>query len=173
MRSQSGFTLLESLITVSIVMVAMASVLSASVFSYRTFASINNYAQLNRQTRTAMDKMSRDIRQTAALACGTSTSLTFTNIDGSQLQYQYNPSAQTLTYSNAATGEGGALLQKCVSCTFSLFQFDPVPGSCMLFTNTTTTSNCKVIEVNWICRTTNSLSVNSDMMETTRIVLRN
>ena len=43
----------------------------------------------------------------------------------------------------------------------------------MLFTNATTTSNCKVVEVNWICRKTNNLSANSDMMETTRIVLRN
>jgi prepilin-type N-terminal cleavage/methylation domain-containing protein len=173
MRSQSGFTLIESIITVSIVMVAMAGVLSASVFSYRTFASINNYAQLNRQTRMAMDKMSRDVRQTAALTNGTSASLDFTNFDGSRLQYQYNTNAQTLTYSNAATGEGGTLLKNCVSCTFSMFQFDPVPGSCMLFTNTTTASNCKVVEVNWTCRTTNVLSVNSDMMETARIVLRN
>jgi Tfp pilus assembly protein PilW len=170
---QSGFTLIECLIAASLTLVVVASILSTVIFTFRTFVGIGNYAQINCQTRMAMDKMSRDIRQSAALTSGTSTSLIFTNFNGSQLQYQYNPSAQTLTYSNAATGEGGTLLKNCVSCTFSLFQFNPVPGSCMLFTNATTSSNCKVVEVNWICRITNNLSVNSEMMETTRIVLRN
>jgi len=173
MRHQSGFTLIESLITVALVMMVTTMIITVTIFTYHTFGGIGNYIQHDHQTREAMDKMSRDIRQSAALLSGTSTSLNFTNTDGSPLQYLYDPNARTLTYSNATTREGGILLQDCVSCTFSLFQFNPVSGSCMLFANSTTSSNCKVVEMNWICRTTNSLSVNSDMMETMRIVLRN
>lgn len=172
-RRQSGFTLVESLITVAIVLVVVSIATSATIFAYRTYVGIGNYAQLDRQSREAMGKMERDIRQAAALTNGTSISLNFTNFDGSALWYQYNTNSQTLTYSNAATRQGGTLLRNCVSCTFSLFQINPVPGSCMLFTNTAIAANCKAIEVNWLCRATNMSSMDTEMMESSRIVLRN
>ena len=90
MRPQSGFTLIESLIAASLALVVITSLLAATIFIHRTFVGIGNYVQLDRQTRAAMDRMSRDIRQSAALTNGTSTSLSFTNIDGSLLQYQYD-----------------------------------------------------------------------------------
>ena len=173
MRPQNGFTLIESLVMVSLALMTLTALLTTSVYTYRAFAGIGNYTQLNRQTRSAMAKITRDVRQAAALTSGSATNLSFTNLDGSLLKYQYDPSSQTLVYTNAGAGEGGTLLQCCISCQFSLFQFNPASGTCMLFTNATTASNCKVVELNWICRKTNLLSMNSEMMETARIVLRN
>ena len=43
----------------------------------------------------------------------------------------------------------------------------------MLFTNTAIAANCKAIEVNWLCRATNMSSMDTEMMESSRIVLRN
>ncbi|HEX9047346.1 MAG TPA: prepilin-type N-terminal cleavage/methylation domain-containing protein [Verrucomicrobiae bacterium] len=173
MRRQAGFTLIEVMFSLAIVVVVSVGALSMLVFTSRTFAGIGNYVQINTQSREAMDLMSRDIRQAAALTNATSTSLTFTNTDGSLLQYQYDPASHVLYYTNGATGQSGTLLKNCFECTFSLLQSSPVPGSCMLFTNTAVPANCKAIVLNWICRTTNVLSVNSEAMETTRIVLRN
>lgn len=172
-RRQSGFTLVEILITVSIILVGLAMVFSTAIFAGRAFAGMGNYIQFNRQSREAMNKMSRDIRQSAALTSATGTSLGFTNVDGSVLQYEYDPESQTLSYTNGSTREGGTLLKKCVSCTFSLLPGTPIPGSCMLVTNTTSIDLCRIIEVNWACRMTNVLSINTETMETSRIVLRN
>ena len=93
-RRQSGFTLVESLITVAIVLVVVSIATSATIFAYRTYVGIGNYAQLDRQSREAMGKMERDIRQAAALTNGTSISLNFTNFDGSALWYQYNTNSR-------------------------------------------------------------------------------
>lgn len=172
-RRHSGFTFVECLIAVAITLVSSTMLLTATICLSRTFVCIGNYVTLNRQARGAMDMMSRDIRQAAGLVSGGSSYLNFTNYDGSALQYQYNTSAKTLTYTNGFNGQSGTLLWNCVSCSFSMFLRSPVPGSCMAFTNIATSSGCKVIEVNWVCQTTNLFSLNSEMVETTRITLRN
>jgi prepilin-type N-terminal cleavage/methylation domain-containing protein len=172
MRHHSGFTLVESLITVSIVSVVVAVVVAATICTQRTFAGINHYLQLDCQSREAINQMARDIRQSVALTNSTSTSLSFTNLDGSLLQYVYDPNAQTLTYTNAGTQQGGTLLNYCAYCAFSLFRSAPVADSCMQL-NSATAANCKVIEMNWICQNTNGAALNSAAMETSRFVIRN
>ena len=173
MRRQAGFTLVESLIAFGIAMVVITIVLSSVICTYHTFSSLTNYVQYNSQARIAMDKMSRDIRQAAALTNCTATSLAFTNTDGTLLSYQYNAGAQTLTYTNQGSNQGGILLKYCTACTFYAFLNSPVSGSCMLFTNTTSASGGKIIQVNWTCCLTNVSVTNSSMMESTRIVMRN
>lgn len=169
----SAFTLTEVLIAAAISAVALAVVITAFTFMYRSFAGMGNYTDMNRQSRAALDTMTRDIRQAGALVSGSSTSLVFTNINGTLLQYTYNPSAQTLTYTNGSTGNGGTLLKNCASCSFAMFQHDPVPGTTMVFTNTTTASNCKVIVLNWKCSKSDVFSLNTELVQTAKIVLRN
>ena len=164
---------MESMVALGISVLCMAAVMTTFVIIYRGFTGIANYADLNRQSRIALDKMTRDIRQTGALTNGTATKLAFTNIDGNLLQYTYDPAARTLSSSNFSNGEKGILLTNCTSCVFSMFLYDPVPSTTMTFTNTALPSNSKVIVLTWKCCKTNLFSTDTELVETAKIVLRN
>src|SRR5437016_12279501 len=91
--ARAGFTLPEFLVVSGLASVVLLAVLSLSFFSSRSFAAIANYVGLDQQSRLALDKMSRDIRQAGGLTNYTATSLAFTNPDGSALNFAYNPNA--------------------------------------------------------------------------------
>jgi Tfp pilus assembly protein PilW len=174
-RGMAAFTLPELSISAALGALILASMSSVFVLMNRSLDATGNYEELDRQSRNALDTMSRDIRQAACLTNFSTTSLTFTNQDGNLLQYNWD-GTNLLTYTNGSTGQGGNLLKGCISLNFNIFLHNPSNGTTMTFWPAYA-SNCsmaKVIVINWICRRTNYTSLtDTESVQTAKVVLRN
>lgn len=172
-RKNSGFTLMEMTIAMSLGLLIMASMGSTFVLMNRSMDAMGNYEELDRQSRYALDTMSRDIRQAACLTNFSSTNLCFTNSDGTTLQYNWD-GTNYLTYTNGTSQQGGTLLKGCISLKFDVYTHTPSNGTTMTFWPTTTPALGKVIIINWICRRTNYTSLtDTESVQTAKVVLRN
>src|SRR3954447_17056236 len=85
-----GWTLVEMMVVIAICALMLASIAAVSIFMTRTLDATANYAELDRQSRIALDKISSDIRQCGGLTNFSSTGLWFTNQDGSMLAYTWD-----------------------------------------------------------------------------------
>ena len=106
-------TLVELMIATGLGTVVLSAVMALTIFSARSFAAVTNYVDLDVKSRTAVDRMSQEIRQvTGVSACNaTQLVLTGTNIvtaTGYTLTYTYDPVGKKLTRSK--TGEADQVL---------------------------------------------------------------
>jgi Tfp pilus assembly protein PilW len=175
LKRTAAFTLMEMLIATALGTLVLASMGSVFVLMNRGLDAVGNYEELDRQSRNALDTMSRDIRQAACLTNFTTTSLTFTNQDGTLLNYTWD-GTNYLTYTNGSVGQGGVLLKGCISLNFNIYLHNPSNGTTMTF-YPAGQSNCtqaKVIVINWICKRTNFITLtDSESVQTAKVVLRN
>jgi hypothetical protein len=171
--SQRAFTLVELLIATSISVFVLGTVMVSFVVMGRCFNAVGNYADMDKQSRNALDVMARDIRQTGALTNWTSTNLSFTNMDGGLLSYTYKTNSRVLFYTNGSTGQSGALLKDCTALTFSIFQRTPTNG-CMAFYTASNAQSAKGILMSFTCVRTNYATLtDSEAIETASIIMRN
>lgn len=174
-RSMLAFTLPELSVSAALGALIIVSMTSVFVLMNRSLDATGNYEELDRQSRYALDTMSRDIRQASCLTNYATNTISFTNQDGTLLQYNWDGS-NFLTYTNGSTQSGGTLLKGCVSLTFNIFLHNPSNGTTMTFWPAYAT-NCnlaKVIVINWICRRTNYVSLtDTESIQTAKVVMRN
>jgi hypothetical protein len=172
-RSLRAFTLVEILVATSISVFVLATMMVAFVVLSRSFNAIGNYADLDRQSRNTLEVMVRDIRQTGGLTNWTSTSLSFTNLDGNLLSYSYSTNSRLLSYTNGSTGESSVLLSNCISLSFSIFQRTPTNGP-ICFYSASNAISAKGIMMSFTCLRTNYLGLtDSEFIESASIVMRN
>jgi prepilin-type N-terminal cleavage/methylation domain-containing protein len=179
--AQSGLTFIEMMISVVIGASVMAVILWLSIFFARTFMGLQNYDDLNRQGRIAIDIMTRDIRQSEHLISyssnGTMQLLVFTNLPGSSpsgFSYRYIPSTNahgTLTRTWGA--QNTVLLSNIDNLSFALSQRNP--SNNFTFYPATDPADTKLIDVSWICSLPLSGSglTNTESIQTAEIVVRN
>lgn len=169
---ETGFTILETMIASAIATVLALGLISLVIFSNRSFAAMANYVDLDHRSRIALDTMSREIRQTNRLTDYTDTSLTFEDSDGGILKYVYDPATKTLTRSKNGTADSKALLSKCDSLKFSIFQRNPVGGSYDQYP-AATPATCKLVQLRWICsRELFGAKVNTESVQSAKVVIR-
>lgn len=163
-------TLVEMMISVGIGGVVLAAVASLSFYTARSMAAMSNYADLDRQSRNALDQMTLKIRSASQLSSFSTTSVTFA-YNGDSLRYTFDPSTKTLTeYYGAQTK---VLLEDCNTLEFSMFQRNVVSNSFNQVT-TTTVNEAKSIIVTWTCaRSLLGNLINSESVQSARIVIRN
>jgi Tfp pilus assembly protein PilW len=172
-RSQRAFTLVELMIAASISVFILGTVMVSFVVMGRCFNAVGNYADLDRQSRNALDVMARDIRQTGALTNWSTTNLSFTNMDGHLLSYTYQTNIGVLSYTNASTGQSNVLLTNCTALTFSIFQRTPTNG-CMTFYAASNAQSAKGVLMSFTCVRTNYATLtDSEAVETASIIMRN
>lgn len=176
-RKDAAWTLVEMMISVVAGFLILISVCCVYVFMSRNLDATANYEELDRQSRNAVDTMSRDIRQAGAMTNFATNTLAFTNQDGTLLKYTWDGS-NYLTYTNASTANsgpyGGKLLKNCSYLNFSIFQRTPSNGTTMDFWPTTNPALAKVVLINWVCSRTNYTSLkDSESVQTAKVVLRN
>ena len=169
-RSRSGMTLVEVMVALAISALVLTVIGMLSLFSSRTFAAMGNYVNLDTASRNALDRMTREIRQTTLLTGYQTNALTFTDYDGLQLQYKYDPVAGTL--SRSKPGEDPiVLLTECDYLIFNIFQRSPRPGA--QFVSTISPANCKLVDMTWKCsRTILGNKLNTESVQTAKIVIR-
>ena len=166
-----AMTLVEIMIALGINSLVLVVVATFSIYSSRNFASLGNYVGLDSASRKTLDQMIGEIRQTTLLTGFQSNKLTFTDFDGANLVYAYDPTAQTLA--RAKPGVTNIFLTNCVSLKFGIYQRNPQTGGAFVFT--TNAADCKLVDLTWKCVRTNYLStkLNTESVQTAKILIRN
>ena len=119
-KASRGVTLIEFSIASGLASLILLVLGSMSFYSARTFASIANYTDLDNKSRTALDIMTKDIRQSERLTSASTTKLEFLYSPGVTLSYTYDPTEKTLTRTLGNASK--VLLTECDFLKFSLFK---------------------------------------------------
>ncbi len=164
-------TLVEVMIATAIGAMILAAAGSLMVYNARTLAALSNYADLDRFSRGAVDKLSQDIRQATQLISFTTTELEFNSSRGrSNITYTYYPDSKTLVRRQGRDRE--TLLQECDALTFTVYGRNNVSNSWDQFV-VTNAAGAKLIKLNWTCsRTILGQAVNTESVQTAKIVMR-
>lgn len=152
-----------------VLVVAMA--MAMLLFGSRSFIAMTNYMELDLYSQQAIDRMSRDIRQARQLTSFSTNSVSFVDVNTNSLQYSYDPTSSTLTRTGG--GSTNIYLIGCDSLQFSIYQRTPISNSFDCYDPAYVT-NAKLVEVSWVCsRTILGAKVNTESMQSTKIVMRN
>ena len=164
-------TLIEVMIATSIGTLILAAAGSLMIYNARSLAALSNYADLDRYSRGAVDKLSQDIRQSTDLISFTATELQFNSSRGrSNITYTYFPDTRELVRRSGRNRE--VLLKECDSLTFTVYGRNNASNSWDQFV-VTNAANAKLIKLDWTCsRTILGQAVNTESVQTAKIVMR-
>jgi len=185
----AGMTLVEMLVAIGISGIVFAAVGLMIFFSGRSYAALANYVDLDNKSRTALDLMSKEIRQVdcvtnSATATLPSSGQVVTNrivlsgkeTDGTSytVTYDYNPTSQTLVRTKVGGLYPGSktLLTGCTYLNFGMYQRVPIDGTLEQF-NAADYATCKVVQLDWICsRKIFNKSDNTESIQSAKVVIR-
>ena len=171
-RRHFGFTLMELMVAVGIGSVLLLGLAGLMFYTGRSFAALANYVDLDAYSRTALDTMSREIRQTNRLISGTDTRLEFEDFDGKTLVYEYNADERTLTRTRDGVTDPEPLLRECNFLEFTMYQRNPVSGAYDQYP-TANAAQCKLVQLRWICsRDLIKAKRNTESVQSAKIVIR-
>jgi len=179
---EKATTLVEMMVAVGLFSISGMALATIFLFSVKSFAAMTNYANLDRENRSAMDLLTREVRQaqcvTAYSSNSTGNSLTLSNQSGSLVTFSFSSANKEL---RRAYNGGGyqVLLTNCDLLNFSLFMRPPQSNDTYaLYPPAIGTSNwqktVKVVQLTW--KTSRSIPagpLNSENIQTARIVMRN
>ncbi|WCJ59162.1 prepilin-type N-terminal cleavage/methylation domain-containing protein [Fontisphaera persica] len=168
--SRRGFTLPEVLITMAIASITMAALASLALYTGRSFASLANYVDLDNRSRTALDILTRDIRQVNNVEYFNSNKVVFIDGDGAELTFEYSPTTRTLTRIKGQDRK--VLLTECDELEFRMFQRNTTPGTFDLVPSSDVLEG-KAIDISWVCsRKLLGVRFNTESVQTARVIIR-
>jgi len=163
-------TLVEVMVASGVGSLCLMAIVSIWMFSARGFVALWNYAELESQSRYALDRMTQEIRQANGLASYSATQLNFTDHDGQTLSYAYQPDSKRLV--RIKGNEFKVLLQQCDYLKFSIYQRNPIGGTFDQVPATTATE-CKMLQLHWVCsRQILGTLLNTESVQSAKIVIR-
>src|SRR5262245_61659009 len=169
--ARSGMTLVELMLATAVGSLVVLGVAQLMMYSGRSFAAMANYVSLDRASRNALDTMSKQIRETNKLTDSTTTSLTFEDSDGGSLVFSYDANKKQLLRSKNGVADAKPLLSECDYLRFSIFQRNPIGGSYDVYP-TATAATCKLVQLSWVCsRQIFGLKVNTESVQSSKIVI--
>ena len=169
-QARAGTSLVEALVAIGVTGLIMLALVSLSMVSGRSFAAFANYIDLDSANRTAMDTLTRDLRECNRVVSFSETQLVIEDSDGFNITYFYNSGQSTLTRTHS--GVVKTLLSGCDSLSFTIAQRNPVNGSYDVYP-AATAATAKVVNVSWNCsRKLLGFKANTENVQTARIVIR-
>ena len=144
-----AFTLPELIVSVALLTLLLLGGSSFYIFSLSSFASMTNYAELNSQGRMASDMISRDVRAALSVGSATTNQLVLTAFDGTNITYNFNSGAGTLTRSKATDSK--TLLKGINNFTFSLYQRPTNTSASYEQFPAATAAKAKLVGFQWTC----------------------
>ena len=163
-------TYTEVLIAGSLGMLCAGAIIAFSLFSGRSLLAMSNYIDLDAQSRTALDTMSKQIRRAQTVTVFAPDSITLKDGDDQPLQFTFNSSTHELA--RIKDGKTTVLLKGCDWLKFDMFDREPSSGTFDL-DPVTDPAQCKAIFVSWQCsRKFIDTKLNTANMATATIVLR-
>ncbi len=174
--SARGTGLVELMVSVGIGSLVLASAVTMFISGQANFTGLGNYADLSNESRLALDRMSRDLRE-ATQVTGWQTNaagaiLTVTNsLKGVQTSYTWDASTGVIYCSQTGQADK-AYLTGCDFWTCSFYQ--RTPNNNWTFYPANNLSACKLINMSWKCsRSVAGRRRNTENMVTAQVVLRN
>jgi len=167
---RAAFTLVEMMLAIVIAGILFGAMGALAIYTGRVFAAMSNYIDLDTKSRYALDKMTQEIRQADRLVSYATNQLLFSYKGATNLSYTYDAIGQTLTRTNGAQNE--ILLSGCRSLQFNIYKRNPVGGSFDQFPAGVAT-NAKLVQVTWTCaRSVLGYAINTESMQSAKIVIR-
>jgi prepilin-type N-terminal cleavage/methylation domain-containing protein len=180
-----GFTLVELMVSIALGVVVIGAVFTLAIFSAQNFVATANYASIDMQSRYAMDRVSREIRNATALVGYSPKSpqfLLLTNANNASMAtISYDAGASTLTLAKSGQPDQ-TLLTGCDSFSFQLFDRIPVITATNISFGASTNPStgvvdpryCKIINFKWSCsRTIFGSKLNTEVSQGAQVMLRN
>lgn len=183
-RFSAGFTLVEMMISVVISAFVIASIVALAIISSQNFASTANYVNMDDQSRYALDRISREIRNATALCATNANYLVLTNANkGTTATILFTNSSIVL---KKTSQQDKTLLTGCDSFKFQLLNREAwittnnnnINITFYAATNPATgnldMNYCKVIDLSWKCsRRIIGSKLSTEVVQTAQVVLRN
>src|SRR5438045_2815259 len=123
-RATSGSTLPEAIIAIGVTAMLVVALCSFTVFTGHNFAALFNYVDLDDVNKTAMDQITRDVRQANRVSSYATNRLTLEDADGMPIIYSYNATNKTLirrsTYNGVTSDK--TILTQCDKLKFEMAQ---------------------------------------------------
>ena len=174
-------SLIELMVSVFLAGIVLTMVMLLFMFGLRSFAAMGNYAELNGQSRHALDVMSKEIRQSShvlgaqsngdarwLIVANTNVVPAVTNI------YSWAQGTGVMRWDRMQGGRH-TIVTNLTSC--DMWDFTMCirsPDAKGVFPTTQDPSRCKLINMSWKCtRSILGKKVNSESVLTAEIVLRN
>jgi len=169
-----GYSLMETLVATGLFGIASLAICSIYLFSLRGFASLVNYADLDKINRTALDTLSQEIRQAKHVTGATENTISIINGDGVSVSYIFNTINGKL-FRTASDGTSKVLLSDCKLLAFSLYQRNPINGTYDIYPAATNnfSQSVKAISLTWkASRTILGGIATSENIQTARVIIR-
>ena len=166
----TGMTLIEMLVASAITTILFAMVASATMFSRYSMVALSNYSDLQNQSRFALDRITREIRQASSVTSFSTNAFTLRKGDGTTIQFQYSPDNRTLVRTSGGRSE--VLLEECNSLTFFNYQRNTMPQTYVQYP-VTSIDTTKLIQLNWVCsRPVMGSRRNTECVQSAKVVIR-
>lgn len=165
-----GWTLVEMMVAMVAGSVVLGSMLvTGNAVSY-SMAAITNYNDLSEHSRTTLDTMTRDLRNTAVVTSISGTSVTVSNyLSGDMITYAWDGSDK---FTRTENGQSRVMLTGCDTLVFHGYQRNPTND--LQFVTASKPSEVKLISVSWRCsRKILGSKVNTESVQTAQICIRN
>jgi prepilin-type N-terminal cleavage/methylation domain-containing protein len=173
-KLKRGFTLVEMLIATGLFGMASASICTLYLVTTRGFAAMANYAELDKINRTAMDNLTKEIRQSKLVTDVQSNSFSVINGDGVSVTYWFNQDQKQFIRS-ASDGSSRVLISSCALIQFDVFQRNNVAGTWDQYPIATNnwSEYVKVIRLTWkAARAVPGGPGVSENVQTAKIIIR-
>lgn len=171
-RRCAGVGAVEFMVAIAVGSLLILAVMSVFVFSGRSFAAMGNYADLDAQSRAALDSMTRDIRMARNVYLYGNSYVFYYDLDGALHGYWFDSTEKKLW----RWPEWVPILTGCQSIQFDFRQRTPQGGQYEYFQiSANPQQTCKLLRMNWVCSRASrpGLPVNTETVQSARVVLRN
>ena len=176
----------EWVVSVGLGGLLLATIAAFSLHGARTFVTLSNYADLNGQSRLAVDKMGQEIRQALKVTSYAPEKITVL-VGTNYVTYAYLANERKMTR-QVGDGNPQTLLKGCDSARFDIFQrqatntdlssavsgiLSLLPLSVDPIYPTATKDNAKIVQLTWNCsRSILGRKANTEAAQFARIVIR-
>jgi len=181
-----GFTLVELLVSTSIGGIILVGVLASVLMIVRSGYLLNNYIDMEKEARIALETIAVDARVTETISwhranqASPLTGITLTAPGGESIRYDYDSVNRRLTRRITAptVGVPRVVITSIQSLTFSAYKYADDTGIAMINPATTTTASMegdtKMLQISLSClRTRSTLADATNNVVSARYVLRN
>ena len=167
---RSGMTMIEVLMATAIGLTLLSIVGSVSIYSGRSMTGISYYAELEDQSRRALNLMTTEIRQARDVKAYSTNDITLVDFDGTDLRYYWNPTNRFVVRSKG--NQERTLLTGCDFLSFRVFQRNTLPHSYEQY-SATNNLTVKLIDLNWVCtRSMLGIRTNTESVQSAKVVIR-
>lgn len=164
-----AFTLVEMMMAVTLASLLAVVLVVLYMYSTRSFVELANFSDLDNQSRMALNRLSRTVREADAVTDFRTNQITV-QIGTNAITFRHVADQRKLLR-ESATGTD-TLLTDCDAAVFSIYQ-PPATGASYESFSAATTNNCKMVQVTWTCSKTILGRTNVAVSTSAKVVLRN